>query len=65
MRKSEIIESLQFIAICVVGIALCMLGLKALDTHEKNRALDRCYPNEIVEHYTNQGDSYYTCKVEK
>lgn len=64
MRK-DFIESLQFIGVYVIGIAICFLGLKALDTHEKERALDRCYPNEIVQKYTAQGDKYYSCKVDK
>lgn len=63
--KKEMLENISFVLVCVIGIALCMLGLKALDTYEKNRALDRCYPYGITENYTNQGDVYYTCKVEK
>jgi hypothetical protein len=60
--KKEFIESLQFIIICIIGITICCLGLKALDTYERNRALDRCFPYDIAVRYTNQGDKYYTCK---
>ena len=65
MKKSEIIEIIEFLGVCVIGIALCILGLNALDRHERNRALDRCYPNGIVERYTSQGDVYYVCDIEK
>ena len=63
--KKDFIEDLQFIGFCVMIIAICFLGLKALDTHEKERALDRCFPNEIVQKQTPQGDKYYGCKVDK
>lgn len=63
--KKEFIESLQLIIICMIGIMVCYLGLKALDTYERNRALDRCFPNDIVVRHTDQGDEYYTCKIER
>lgn len=63
--KKGFLESISFGVVCVIGVALCILGLKVLDTYEKNRALDRCYPYGITESYTNQGKVYYTCKVEK
>ena len=60
--KRELIDNLQFITVCIIGIMLCFLGLKALDTYEKNRALERCYPNDIIVKYTNQNEKYYNCK---
>lgn len=67
--KKEIKEKLQTIleVMVIVGVlALCAYSLKALDRHEYNRAIERCGDtNNIVERYTNQGDKYYQCKVEK
>lgn len=66
--KKEIKEKLQnllFIGATVGGLVLCIYGLNALDRHEYNRAVERCGADNIVERYTNQGDIYYTCKVEK
>lgn len=65
MKKNEMLEMITLLGVLIIAIVLGGLGLKALDTHEKERALDRCYPNEIVVKYTNQGDKYYSCKVEK
>lgn len=67
--KREIKERLQmfvFYALCFCGIALCLYGLYLQDQHELKRAISRCgSENNIVEHYTKDGDTYYTCKVEK
>lgn len=63
--KKEILKSVSFILVCIIGIDLYMLGLKALNTYDKNRALDRCYPYGITEDYTNENNIYYACKVEK
>ena len=66
--KKEIKEKLQdilFVSAIVGVLVLCFYGLNALDRHEYNRAIERCGADNIVERYTNQGDVYYTCKVEK
>lgn len=65
MKKNEMLEMITLLGVLIIAIVLGGLSLKALDTHEKERALDRCYPNEIVVKYTSQGDKYYSCKVEK
>lgn len=56
-----------FEIVVLIGIVIVLLsGLKALDNYEKNRAIERCGGvDNIVEKYTNQGDIYYQCKIEK
>lgn len=64
--KKEILKNISIMLVCIIGIiALYILGLKAFNTYEKNRALDRCFPYGITEDYTNENNIYYTCKVEK
>ena len=62
-------EKLQTIleVLLIVGVlALCAYGLKYQDQKEYERAIERCGDAQnLVERYTNQGDVYYTCKVEK
>lgn len=65
MTRNDIIDTIKFLGVCAIGFALCGIALNALDRHERNRALDRCYPNGIVERYTSQGDVYYVCDIEK
>ena len=55
-------------AVIVCGIALfgCFKLLQLQDQHEYNKAIERCRSVENLNtHYTQQGDKYYTCKVEK
>jgi len=60
-------EKMQDLLLIIIGIGiliLCFYGLSALDKHEKNRAIERCGGyNNIIEKYTNQGDTYYICKT--
>ena len=65
MTRNDIIDTIKFLGVCAIGFALCGMVLNALDRHERNRALDRCFPNGIEERYTSQGDVYYICKTEK
>ena len=63
--KSWVKETLLFIAF---GVALfgCFKLLQLQDQHEYNKALERCGSvKNLNTHYTQQGDKYYTCKVEK
>lgn len=58
-------KSLLFI-ICLIVIVIIGKAFALVDQHEYNRAVERCgNENNIVEKYTNQGDKYYTCKVDK
>lgn len=67
--KREIKERLQmfvFYGLCILAIVGCFWLLNLQDQHEEKRAIERCGGKDnIVERYTNQGDKYYTCKVEK
>lgn len=50
----------------VIAIVLCGVLLNAQDKHEYNKAIERCDgANNIIEHYTQQGDRYFSCKIEK
>ena len=56
----------MFGLVSIVIIALCVMGLQAQDNQVRKNAIERCGgENNIVERHTNQGDRYYTCKVEK
>ena len=52
--------------LCIVGIVICILILNKMDNTEYKKAINRCNGKDnVVINYTNQGDTYYTCKVEK
>ncbi len=58
-------EILFYVVIILVGV-LSIYGLVALDNYEKEKANTRCGgADNVVVRYTNQGDKYYQCKVEK
>lgn len=67
--KREIKEKLEkviFYSLCLLAIIGCFWLLNLQDQYEEKRAIERCDGKDnIVERYTNQGDKYYTCKVEK
>lgn len=67
--KREIKEKLEkviFYSLCLLAIIGCFWLLNLQDQYEEKRAIKRCDGKDnIVERYTNQGDKYYTCKVEK
>ncbi len=59
-------EKIMFGLVSIVIITLCIMGLQAQDNQVRKNAIERCGgENNIVERHTNQGDRYYTCKVEK
>ena len=63
--KSWVKETLLFIA-CGIALFGCFKLLQLQDQHEYNKAIERCGNVENLNiHYTQQGDKYYTCKVEK
>ena len=53
----------------IIGMLIIVLGIVLLniqDNHIKKNAISRCgNEDNIVEHYTEQGDKYFSCKVEK
>lgn len=54
----------------MIGLVLAMVGcFKLLALQEQgvyNDAVERCgSANNLVEHHTQQGDTYYSCKVDK
>ena len=63
--KSWVKETLLFI-VCGIALFGCFKLLQLQDQHEYNKAIERCRSVENLNtHYTQQGDKYYTCKVEK
>ena len=59
-------KNILFYGICILGIIGFFKLLELQYNYEKNRAIARCgSENNIVEHFTKEGDSYWTCKVEK
>ena len=62
----ELFEKVMLFVVCGVAIFGCCKALQLQDQHEKERAIARCgSESNLVEHYTQQGDVYYSCKVEK
>lgn len=52
--------------ILIILIIICGKVLNAIDNKEYNRAVERCGNSDnVVERYTNLGDKYFTCKVDK
>ena len=65
MKKEVLQELLFWLGAITIGI-LSMYGLFSLDNYEKEKANIRCGgADNVVVRYTNQGDKYYQCKVEK
>ena len=62
----ESVKKVMFYLVCGLAIVGCFKLLQLQDQNEYKRAVNRCgSKNNIVEHYTSQGDKYYSCKVEK
>jgi len=67
LRKGVmVLKKVAGVAVFII-IIWGLLSLLALqDKHERNRAIERCGGEDnIVEHYTKEGDLYFSCKVEK
>lgn len=59
-------KKVLFYGICILGIVGCFKLLELQYNYEKDRAIVRCgSESNIVEHHTKDGDSYWTCKIEK
>lgn len=61
----EKMKEMLIIVVGLVVIAMLGKGLQAMDEQAKNNAIERCGKDNVVVRYTNQGDRYYQCKVEK
>lgn len=62
----ENVKRVMFYLVCGLAIVGCLKLLQLQDQNEYNKAVSRCGSvNNISEHYTSQGDRYYSCKVEK
>ena len=63
--KSWVKETL-FVIVAILAIVGCFKLLQLQDQHEYQRAVERCGgESNITERYTNQGDKYDTCTIEK
>lgn len=70
MKKKRVLKGWvkETLLLIVLGLALIGCGklLQLQDQHEYNKAIERCGSVENLNtHYTQQGDIYYSCKVEK
>lgn len=67
LRKGIMVAKKIGRVLIIILIFWSLLQLLALqDKHERNRAIERCGGEDnIVEHYTKEGDLYFSCKVEK
>jgi hypothetical protein len=62
----EKIANVLFFGVLILGMVGCFKLLALQDQHEKERAIARCGSEEnLVEHYTKDGDIWWSCKVEK
>lgn len=60
------LQSLVLLVLAIGAIWGCGKLLQLQDQHEEQRAVERCGGQDnIVKHYTNQGDAYWTCAIEK
>jgi len=61
--KEDKITMLVLLVIALVGVFTL---LNKMEEKNYQNAIVRCgNKNNVVERHTNQGDTYYTCKVEK
>jgi len=52
--------------LCIIGIVICILTLNKMSDNEYKKAINRCNGKDnVITSYTNQGDKYYSCKVDK
>lgn len=58
-------KKVLFYGMLILGLVGCFKLLELQDQHERNRAIERCGENNIIEKYTKEGDIYFQCKVEK
>lgn len=58
-------KKILFYGICAIAIMGCFKLLELQDQQVKKRAITRCGgASNIVEHYTREGDLYFSCRVE-
>lgn len=64
--KKETLENIKLGVFAILGIGACLFSLNAQDQQVKADAIERCgSETNIQEHYTKQGDVYYSCIIEK
>ena len=62
----EIFAKVLLFGVCALGIIGCIKLLQWQDQKNYEYAIERCGNEEnLVKHYTKEGDVYWTCKVEK
>ena len=63
--KEKMLDVLLFVGV-VIALIGCVKMLQWQDQKNYEYAVERCGSEEnLVKHYTNEGDVYWTCKVEK
>lgn len=61
----ETLQNILLLGALVVSIWLMGVIFQAQDDAARERAIEKCGVNNIVEKRTSQGDLYFTCLVEK
>lgn len=59
-------EKITMAILLIVGIITIFTLLNKMEEKNYNDAIERCGSKDnLVINYTNQGDKYYSCKVER
>lgn len=62
----DVLKTVALLAVAVLIMYLLLLGLRKQDERNYRHAIERCGSVEnLVKHQTNEGDIYWSCKVEK
>lgn len=57
------IKTLLFVAVVAIILVISNNVLKAQDKKAMQVAIQKCGKNNIVQHYDNNGDLYFSCKT--
>lgn len=59
-------EKISYLTLFVIVLVIINIILTKMDTNNYNNAIERCGSEDnVITNYTNQGDKYYSCKVDK
>lgn len=61
----ELLAKVLLVGVCVLGMWGCIKLLQLQDQKNYEYAIERCGSVEnLVEYHTQEGDTFYNCKVE-
>lgn len=64
-RLNDNVKGIMLFVGCVIAIIGCVKLLQLQDANEYKNAIKRCGEDNVTTRYTNDGDKYYTCTIEK